>query len=138
MHEMSSGCLDSSLQIHLPTVSGKKRRVWRKVAGSRDPPDRNSHLRRWIHVCERTEIRSDDPSQRHAVAGLAPSAGAQVIQDGLVNVNIEDVTVTVPVAVAAQLAVNACGIDVGPLAIGVLARATAVDRSGRTHTICRT
>jgi hypothetical protein len=72
------------------------------------------------------------------VLGLAPAASAQVIQDGLVNVNISDNTVTVPVAVAAQLAVNACGIDVGPVAIGVLARATAVDRSGRTQTICRT
>lgn len=72
------------------------------------------------------------------VLGLAPMAGAQVIQDGLVNVNVEDNTVTVPIAVAAQLAVTACGIDVGPVAIGVLARATAVDRSGRTQAICRT
>jgi hypothetical protein len=73
--------------------------------------------------------------------GFAPVAGAQgpVIQDGLVNVNgplvnVEDVNV----AVAADLAVQACGIDVGPLAVGVLARAIAVDRSGRTQTICRT
>jgi hypothetical protein len=72
------------------------------------------------------------------VLGLAPAATAQVVQDGLVNVNISDNTVTVPVAVAANLAVQACGIDVGPVAIGVLARATAVDRNSRTQTICRT
>jgi hypothetical protein len=72
------------------------------------------------------------------VLGLAPAASAQVIQDGLVNVNISDNTVTVPVAAAVDLAVTACGIDVGPVAVGVLARATAVDRNGRTQTICRT
>jgi hypothetical protein len=73
------------------------------------------------------------------VLGLAPTAGAQPNQDGLVNVNgplinVEDVNV----AVAANLAVQACGIDVGPLALAVLGQAVAVDRSGRTRTICTT
>jgi hypothetical protein len=73
------------------------------------------------------------------VLGFAPAAGAQTNQDGLVNVNgplvnVEDVNV----GVAANLAVEACGIDVGPLALAVLGQAVAVDRSGRTRTICTT
>ena len=71
-----------------------------------------------------------------AVFGV-PLAGAQT-QDGLVNVNISDNTVTVPVAVAAQIAANACDIDVGPVGLAVLGTAIAVDRSGRERTICTT
>jgi hypothetical protein len=75
-----------------------------------------------------------------SVTGLAGTASAQVIQDGLVNVNVGDVTILedVNVGVAANAAVQACGISVGPVAIGVLARAIAVDRTGNTMTICRT
>jgi hypothetical protein len=74
------------------------------------------------------------------ITGVASPASAQPVdQDGLVNVNIGDVTVTDTVDVAASLAVAACDlVDVGAVAVGVLARATAVDTSGRSQTICRT
>jgi hypothetical protein len=51
------------------------------------------------------------------VAGFAPNVGAQppVDQSGLVNVNAQDTTVQVPVAVAA----NICGVDVNALASNV-------------------
>ena len=66
-------------------------------------------------------------------AGVASTAAAQV-QDGLVNVAIGDVTILedVNVGVAAQVAANICGVNVGPVA--VLGR--AVDRSGQTATVC--
>lgn len=73
------------------------------------------------------------------LGGVAPMAAAQPVnQDGLVNVNgpllvVEDVNV----GVAAQIAANACEL-VGPVAIGVLGQAIAVDRSGRSRTICTT
>jgi hypothetical protein len=73
------------------------------------------------------------------VLGVAPMASAQPVnQDGLVNVNgpllvVQDVNV----GVAAQVAANACDL-VGPVAIGVLGQAIAVDRSGRSRTICTT
>lgn len=68
-------------------------------------------------------------------AATAP-AFAQVNQDGLVNVNVGDVTILedVNVGVAAQVAANVCGVKVGPVA--VLGR--AVDRSGDTSTVCTT
>lgn len=68
-----------------------------------------------------------------AVVG-APIAGAQPVeQDGLVNVNIGDITIEdVNVGVAAAVAANVCGLKVGPVA--VLGR--AVDRSGDTETVC--
>jgi hypothetical protein len=73
-------------------------------------------------------------------AGIATPASAQpVIQDGLVNITIGDVTVTDTVDVAASAAVVACDlVDVGNVAVGVLARVIAVDRTGRQQTICRT
>jgi hypothetical protein len=68
----------------------------------------------------------------------ASAASAQNQQDGLVNVNVGDVTILqdVQVAVAASVVAQLCGIDVGPVA--VLGEAIAVDRTGRTRTICRT
>ena len=81
------------------------------------------------------------------IGSLAPMASAAqpiTFQDGLVNVNVyvndvldvtlSDVNVAIPVAVVA--AVNACDIDVGPLALAVLGQAIAVDRSGRERTVC--
>lgn len=72
--------------------------------------------------------------------GVAAPATAQgPDQDGLVNVAVGDVTVLedVEVAVAAQVVAQLCDTaDVGPVAAGVLGRATAVDRSGRDQTIC--
>ena len=61
-------------------------------------------------------------------------ASAQTTQDGLVNVNVGDVTILedVNIAVAAQVAAAICGVKVGPVA--VLGR--AVDRSGDTETVC--
>lgn len=74
-----------------------------------------------------------------AVFGV-PLAGAQPVdQDGLVNVNVGNIEILneSPITVAAQLAAQVCGVDVGPLALGVLGQAVAVDRSGRTRTICQ-
>ena len=68
-------------------------------------------------------------------AVAAPAAVAQPVdQDGLVNVNVGDVTIleNVDIGVAAQVAAQICGVKVGPVAVlGV-----AVDRSGDTRTVC--
>lgn len=68
-------------------------------------------------------------------AALGAPAEAQVEQDGLVNVNVGNVTILedVRVGVAAQLAAQLCDVTVGPVVI--LGR--AVDRSGDKETICR-
>jgi hypothetical protein len=67
------------------------------------------------------------------VGAMGVPAGAQVEQDGLVNVNIGDITIEdVNVGVAAAIAANVCGVKVGPVAVlGV-----AVDRSGDMRTVC--
>ena len=67
--------------------------------------------------------------------GTIAPAQAQVQQDGLINVNVGDVTVLedVNIGVAAQVAAQICGVKVGPVA--VLGR--AVDRSGDTRTVCQ-
>ena len=67
---------------------------------------------------------------------LGAQAQAQVTQDGLVNVNVGNVTILedVRVGVAANIVAQICGVNVGPVA--VLGR--AVDRSGDTRTVCRT
>lgn len=72
--------------------------------------------------------------------GSPDDAQAQIaIQDGLVNVAIGDVTILeeVNVAVAAQVVAQLCGINISNVQVALLARATQVDRSGRTATICR-
>jgi hypothetical protein len=66
------------------------------------------------------------------IAAATPAAAQPNQQDGLVNVNIGDVTILENVGVAAQIAAEVCGIQVGPVA--VLGR--AVDRDGRTRTVC--
>ncbi|CAN5368773.1 hypothetical protein BH20ACT22_BH20ACT22_11560 [soil metagenome] len=65
-----------------------------------------------------------------------PTASAQTTQDGLVNVNVGDVTILedVNIGVAAQVAANICGVKVGPVAV----LGQAVDRSGATRTVCET
>jgi hypothetical protein len=72
------------------------------------------------------------------VTGVATPASAQPNQqDGLVNVNIQNVEIIedVNIGVAAQIAANACDlVNVGQVA--VLAR--AVDRSGDSETVCTT
>jgi hypothetical protein len=51
-------------------------------------------------------------------AGLAGTASAQVDQDGLVNVNIGDVTLTDTVDAAVLIAANVCpNVNVGAIAI---------------------
>lgn len=67
-------------------------------------------------------------------AGLATSASAQTQQDGLVNVNIGDITVIedVNVAVAAVIAANICGVQVGP----VVLLAQEVDATSEQETVC--
>jgi hypothetical protein len=81
-----------------------------------------------------------------AVAGSALFVGvsmapaeAQTRQDGLVNVNVGDVTILedVNVGVVANVVANVCdAVDVGPIAAGVLGRAIATDNSGRDMTVC--
>jgi hypothetical protein len=67
------------------------------------------------------------------MGALAGPVAAQVEQDGLVNVNIGDITIEdVNVGVAAAIAANVCGVRVGPVAI----LAIQVDRSGDMRTVC--
>ncbi|RJU02576.1 hypothetical protein D6T65_00155 [Arthrobacter frigidicola] len=72
-------------------------------------------------------------------AGMAPASAAPpivgpVLQDGLVNVSVGNVTIlrNVEVALAALVAANICGVDVGPVAV----LGEAVDESGGTETVC--
>ena len=67
------------------------------------------------------------------IAAAMPAAAQPNQQDGLVNVNIGDVTILENVGVAAQIAAEVCGVQVGPVA--VLGR--AVDRDGETRTVCQ-
>ena len=66
--------------------------------------------------------------------GVAGPALAQ--QNGLVNVEIGDVTILedVRVGVAATVAATICGVRVGPVAV----LATQVDASGAQRTVCET
>ena len=75
--------------------------------------------------------------------GLTSVAAAQQQADGLIVVQIGDITTgdilsqnEVTVQAAVQLAANVCNTKVGPLAIGVLAQAIAVDRSDQGRTVC--
>lgn len=69
-------------------------------------------------------------------AGFAGAAAAQVEQDGLVNVNIGDVTLTDTVDAAVLIAANVCpNVNVGAVAI----LADRVDAGNvRQVTLCRT
>jgi hypothetical protein len=61
-----------------------------------------------------------------------PSASAQQ-QDGLINVMIGDITIEdVNVGVAANIAAQVCGINVG----GVAVLAVRVDQTGVQRTVC--
>jgi hypothetical protein len=78
-----------------------------------------------------------------ALAFAAPDmAGAQTTkQDGLVNVNVGDVTIleNVAIADAVDVVANLCGIDLDVLAnVQVLTAAvTLVDNTSRNFTACR-
>lgn len=67
-------------------------------------------------------------------AGTAAAPASAQTQNGLVNVNIGDITIEdVNIGVAAQIAAQVCGVKVGPVAVlGV-----AVDRSGNMRTVCQ-
>jgi hypothetical protein len=73
--------------------------------------------------------------------GVASPASAQTKQDGLVNVNVGDVTILEDVNIAAAVDVVAqlCGIDLDVLAnVQLLTEAaTVVDNTSRSHTVCR-
>ncbi|HEV2797660.1 MAG TPA: hypothetical protein VGV65_08570 [Nocardioides sp.] len=82
-------------------------------------------------------LRSGGVAAVSAIAcsvALATPSHAQVAQDGLVNVNVGDVTILedVNVGVAALVAAQVCGVNVGPVA--VLGRAVA--RRGATRPVC--
>ena len=73
-----------------------------------------------------------------AVSGLGalPAQAAGHDQDGLVNVAVGDVNILndANVGVAAQVAANVCGVEVGPVAV----LGNAVDATGVTRTVCTT
>jgi hypothetical protein len=70
-----------------------------------------------------------------AAAAVAAPASAQTQQNGLVNVAIGDITIQdVNVGVAAQIAANVCGVQVGP----VVLLAQRVDATGVQRTVCTT
>jgi hypothetical protein len=75
-------------------------------------------------------------------SAVAAPASAATKQDGLVNVNVGDVTVLQDVNVAAAVDVVAqlCGIDLTvPINAAVLgAAAQRVDDTSRSATVCRT
>ena len=76
------------------------------------------------------------------VTAAAAPAQAATKQDGLVNVNVGDVTVLQDVNVAAAVGVVAelCGIDVTvPANLALLSTAAQnVDAHSRNYTVCRT
>ena len=71
-----------------------------------------------------------------ALVGASASPAAAQEQRGLVNVNVGDVEVLndASIGVAAQLAAQICGVNVGPVAV----LGAAVDRSGDMETVCET
>ena len=73
-----------------------------------------------------------------AMGVVSTTAAQPQIADGLVNVQVGDITIedAVDLNVAANVAAQVCGVNVGPLALGVLGQAVAVDRSDRARTIC--
>jgi hypothetical protein len=65
----------------------------------------------------------------------ATALAANQTQDGLVNVQIGDITLQdIDVGVAAGIAATVCGVDVGP----VIVLANQVDATSRKATICKT
>jgi hypothetical protein len=75
------------------------------------------------------------------IGGMAGPAAAQQQADGLIVVQIGDITTgdilsenEVAIGVAAQIAANVCGVKVGPVAV----LGQAVDASGGMRTVCET
>ena len=77
-----------------------------------------------------------------AVGIASPASAQSTKQDGLVNVNVGDVTILEDVNIAAAVDVVAqlCGIDLDVLAnVQLLTQAaTLVDNTSRNYTVCRT
>jgi hypothetical protein len=85
----------------------------------------------------RTKVLAVSAAMSAAVL-FSPALGAAAqttVGDGLVNVAVGDVNVlnNVDVGVAAQVAAEACGVEVGPIA----ALANQVDASGTPATVCQ-
>lgn len=81
----------------------------------------------FVSVCAATALMG---------VSVAPATAQQTVdQNGLVNVNVGDVTILedVNIGVAAQVAAAICGVKVGPVAV----LGAAVDRSGDTETVCK-
>ena len=70
------------------------------------------------------------------LGAAAPASASTQIGDGLINVQVGDITVedAVDVQVAAQVAANVCGVDVGPIAV----LGNAVDADGQDRVVCTT
>jgi len=70
------------------------------------------------------------------IGAAGPASASTLIGDGLVNVQVGDITIedAVDVNVAAQVAANICGVEVGPVAV----LGTAVDADGAPRTVCTT
>ena len=69
-------------------------------------------------------------------SAAGPAVAATTTQDGLVNVNVGNVNVArdVDVGVAANVAAQVCGVNVGP----VTALASQVDATGVATAVCTT
>ena len=67
--------------------------------------------------------------------GFAGPAAAQLIGDGLVNVQVRNITILedVEIAVAAEVIALICDVQVGPVAV----LGEAVDVSGAKSEVCR-
>ena len=68
------------------------------------------------------------------MGAAAPASASTQLGDGLINVQVGDITLedVVDVQVAAQVAANICGVEVGPVAV----LGTAVDADGQSRTVC--
>jgi hypothetical protein len=71
-----------------------------------------------------------------AGSAAAPAMAATTTQDGLVNVNVGNVNVArdVDVGVAANVAAQVCGVNVGPVQV----LASQVDATGTAASVCTT
>jgi hypothetical protein len=69
-----------------------------------------------VNTAQGNIVQCTADSMAGADATASRDAGPGTTQEGLVNVNVEDVTVQIPVALAA----NVCGANVAILAVGVL------------------
>jgi hypothetical protein len=71
-----------------------------------------------------------------AGSAAGPAVAATTTQDGLVNVNVGNVNIArdVDVGVAANVAAQVCGVNVGPVQV----LASQVDATGTAAAVCTT